>query len=61
MIERSLKLTAEKIHGQDFWHMGGGRYIGVDRGSEGRQVEVEFRRLPCGALKVLDVREYPAP
>ena len=55
-----MDFTAEKIKGADLWHLGKGRFIGVDRGSADCWVECEVQRHADGSITVLDIREYPA-
>ena len=53
--------SASRVKGGGLYHMGGGRYVGIDRASEpDRHVECEVEVQGDGTIKVLDVREYPA-
>lgn len=50
---------ASKLKGESLWALGGGRYIGVDRGSGETHTECEVQRNADGTITVLDVRSYP--
>lgn len=46
--------------GSGLYHLGGGRYIGVDTAiCPDMHTECEFEKLPDGTIRVVDIRHYP--